>query len=219
LGIQHDADQRPAAIEPATVGEHAVVGQHGSDAGKNGVGVVAQQLYVGAGRFASDPAAVVVRGGDLPIQGDSGLDEHERPPVRMKCTNGSLIDSASAAYSLASATSTPAAARRRKPSPATRGLGSSMAATTLRTPAAMSASVQGAGAPLVAAGLQANVQGGPRAASPASSSATISACFWPAYVWKPSPTTAPSRSSTAPTAGFGLVRPAPWRARSNARRM
>src|SRR5205823_13218323 len=59
----------------------------------------------------------------------------------------------------------------------------------------------------------------PRAFSPACSSARISACFSPSYVCDPSPTTEPALSTTtAPTQGFGDVRPTPWRASSKARR-
>ncbi len=45
----------------------------------------------------------------------------------------------------------------------------------------------------------------PRARSPAAASARISACGSPARRWKPSPTTLPSRTRTAPTIGFGAV--------------
>ena len=69
----------------------------------------------------------------------------------------------------------------------------------------------GAGAPLVRTGFERDVQVAPRAVSPASSSAAISACFTPVQVWKPRPTTSPFCTMTAPTAGFGLVRPRPWR--------
>ncbi len=56
----------------------------------------------------------------------------------------------------------------------------------------------------------------PRARSPAASSATISACRPPVSV-APSPTTTPSRTTTAPIVGFGYARPAASAAISTAR--
>ena len=57
--------------QAGAVGEQAIVGQHGADAGEDGVVIVAQLLHVGAGALAGDPAAVVVGRGDLAVQRDA----------------------------------------------------------------------------------------------------------------------------------------------------
>ena len=79
LRIHHDAQQRAAARQAGAVGQQAIVRQHGADAGEDGVGIVPQFLHVGAGALAGDPAAVVVRRGDLAVQRDGGLERHQRP--------------------------------------------------------------------------------------------------------------------------------------------
>ena len=79
LRIQHDAQQRPAARQAGAVGQQAIVRQHGADAGQNGVVIVAQFLHVGARALAGDPAAIIVRRGDLAIQRDGRLQRHQRP--------------------------------------------------------------------------------------------------------------------------------------------
>ena len=63
-------------------------------------------------------------------------------PVRMKWTKASLSFAASAVYSRATSTWMPAARSMRKPSPETRGFGSSIAATTRAIPAAITAFAQ-----------------------------------------------------------------------------
>ena len=66
---------------------------------------------------------------------------------------------------------------------------------------------------LVRAGLQRHVHRRPgrvlAAARAQSSSAARSACSSPSSAWNPSPITSPSRTTTAPTSGFGLTRPRP----------
>ena len=79
LRIHHDAQQRAAARQAGAVGQQAIVGQHGADAGENGVVIVAQFLHVGAGALAGDPAAIVVGRGDFAVQRDGGLERHQRP--------------------------------------------------------------------------------------------------------------------------------------------
>src|SRR5439155_7274530 len=59
----------------------------------------------------------------------------------------------------------------------------------------------------------------PRAAAAAAVSATTSAWSPPYSAWNPSPTTAPCRSTTAPTSGLGATRPQPPSASSRARRI
>ena len=53
---------------PRAIRQQAIVRQHGADARQDGVGVVPQLLHVRARRFAGDPAAIVVRRGDLAVQ-------------------------------------------------------------------------------------------------------------------------------------------------------
>ena len=77
-------------------------------------------------------------------------------------------------------------------------------------------------AALVRAGLERHVHRRPggvaRPARRQSASAARSACSPPSSAWKPSPRTSPSRTTTAPTSGFGLTRPRPPSASSSARR-
>ncbi len=105
-------------------------------------------------------------------------------------------------------TSMPAARSRSKPLPRTRGSGSSIAATTRVTPAAMSASVQGGVRPWWLHGSRLTYSVAPRAPGPACARAAASACGWPAPRCHPSPTTCPFWTSTAPTSGLGAVCPA-----------
>ncbi len=140
-------------------------------------------------------------------------------PVRMKWKKARFSRRASSANSSASTTSTPASRSRAKPLPATSGFGSSVIAITRRMPARRMASTHGGVRPWCAHGSSVTYRSAPRAASPASSSAITSACFTPAHVWNPRPTTRPSCTTTAPTAGLGDTRPKPWRARSSAARI
>ena len=77
------------------------------------------------------------------------------------------------------------------------------------------------GAPDVTARLERAVErAAARAPRPPSSSARTSACGSPARSWYPCPTTTPSvDTTTAPTIGFGLVRPRPRAAWNSARAM
>ena len=99
------------------------------------------------------------------------------------------------------------------------GLGSSAAMCTLLTPASMRAWAQGGVRPQWGHGSSVTKRSAPLAAAPACRSATISACACPGGCVAPSPTTRPSFTSTAPTGGFGSVRPTAERAISIARRM
>jgi hypothetical protein len=128
---------------------------------------------------------------------------HGRPLV-MRDTKPMLSSRASRSKSPVS-TVTPAAASFLKPSPATRGFGSCIAATTRATPAPMRASAQGGVRPKWLQGSSVTYAVAPRAASPATASALASACGRPAASCQPSPTTRPSRASTQPTRGFGVV--------------
>ena len=104
------------------------------------------------------------------------------------------------------------------PRPAAFSVGSSEAMTTREMPAATIASVHGGVRPVCAHGSSETYIVAPRrSAPPQASIAARSACGPPSSAWKPSPSTWPSRTITAPTSGFGLVRPRPPSASSIAR--
>ena len=72
---------------------------------------------------------------------------------------------------------------------------------------------------VVAAGLERDVEFGPGGGRAGPRSAMISACAWPGgWVW-PRPTTTPSRTTTAPTGGLGLLQPRARRASARASRI
>ena len=113
----------------------------------------------------------------------------------------------------------PASSSRRWPAPETLGSGSAMAKWTAATPASMSAPVQGGVRPWWEQGSRVTYTVAPRARAPASASASTSAWLPPGgWVW-PAPTIAPSRTTTAPTAGFGDVQPRALRACTSAAAM
>ena len=91
------------------------------------------------------------------------------------------------------------------PRPETLSSGSTLAITTCPIPALMSALVQGGVRPVCAHGSRLTNAVDEFASSPARSSATISACYWPAAECQPSPTICPSLTITQPTRGFGVV--------------
>jgi hypothetical protein len=132
------------------------------------------------------------------------------PPFRRRASSASRPTS----------TCTPCARSSSKPWPQTRGFGSGIAATTRLMPAAMMRLVQGPVRPVWQHGSRLTNIVAPRARSPASSIAKISACGRPARGWRPCPTTMPSGDTiTAPTIGFGVVTPSLRAAWNNARRM
>ncbi len=101
----------------------------------------------------------------------------------------------------------PARRSASRPEPATWSSGSAMPTTTRATPAAMIASVHGGVRPWCEHGSSVQTSVAPRAASPAASSATISAWRPPGGSVAPVAIRAPSGdNSTAPTHGFGEVR-------------
>src|SRR3984893_18016185 len=113
----------------------------------------------------------------------------------------------------------PAARSRLWPWPATSGLGSSSADTTRAIPAAMTASAQGGVLPWCEQGSSVTYMVAPRAVSPARRNASTSAWGRPPGWVQPRPTMTPSLTITAPTAGFGHVRPSPRLPRDSASAM
>ena len=120
--------------------------------------------------LAGDPAGVVFRRRNLPVQRHGRLQGHQRQagarrhagrprsivPLRPANTPGPV------------STSTPASRSLRKPRPATSGFGSSMAATTAATPASINASAQGGVRPWCEHGSSVTYSVAPRASAPAS---------------------------------------------------
>ena len=82
-GVEHHAQQRTPPRPAGAVGEQRVVGQHGADAGEDGVGLVAQALDVRAGFLPGNPALAGFGrsgGGDFSVEGQAGFQRHQRPP-------------------------------------------------------------------------------------------------------------------------------------------
>ncbi len=77
-GVEDDAQEGAGAAEAGAVGEAAIVGEHGADAGEDGVGEMADLLDVGAGALAGDPAGVVLGRGDFAVEGEGGFEGDQR---------------------------------------------------------------------------------------------------------------------------------------------
>src|SRR6185437_8669164 len=97
--------------------------------------------------------------------------------------------------------------------------GSRAATTTRAIFAAMIALAHGGVLPVWLHGSSVTYIVAPSAALPACASALTSACASPYRSCHPSPTISPSRTTTAPTMGFGAVCPHPRSASASARRM
>ncbi len=146
------------------------------------------------------PAAVAMR----PSKDEANLAVTKGSPAvtqRMYCS----LSSRAASASTPTVTSMPARRRLSRPPPLTRGLGSGMAVTQREIPAATTASVQGGVRPWWQQGSRETTRVAPRAASPASRRAVTSAWGPPAGAVRPRPRISPSRTTTAPTMGLGLV--------------
>ena len=159
-----------------------------------------------------------VRVATLPSSVIADLKSTHGRPVRACLRNGWLSRRARAASSpSATSTSIPSSRRIPSPRPAAFSVGSSDATTTRAIPASMIASVHGGVRPVWQHGSSETYSVAPRASPLQAASAARSACGPPSSAWKPSPSTSPSRTTTAPTSGFGLVRPRPPSASSIAR--
>ncbi len=82
MGVEDDAEQGAAAGEAAAVGEGGVVGEHGADAGEEGVGGVAQAVDLGAGLGAGEPVglaggALGCGRGEFAVDRERGLEGDE----------------------------------------------------------------------------------------------------------------------------------------------
>ena len=139
------------------------------------------------------------------------LQDDERPPLAHQREERLVQRAPPSSRRTPTSTSTPCSRRIREAAAAARaGFGSSTAATTRRDAGVDDRGDARPGAAVWQHGSSVQYSVAPRARAPASSSACTSACGSPARSWKPCPTTTPSASTTtAPTSGFGLVRPRP----------
>ena len=137
-------------------------------------------------------------------------------PVRACLRNGWLMSRAAAARSpFTISTDTPSSRRIPGPRPLALSVGSSEPTTTRAIRASTIASVQGGVRPVWQQGSSDTYSVAPaRSASPHASIALTSACAPPYSMWNPSPSTSPSRTTTAPTTGLGFTAPIPLRASS-----
>ena len=161
-------------------------------------------------RLAGDPAAGAVGGGDLAVEAGPVLPDHERPaaahgmqprlvdPLRLGPQQAAGDVDARRAQRLGAAGERRDGDRRRRRRPGC-------------TPASSSAVVQAPVRPVCEHGSRVTTAVPPRARSPASRSATTSACGPPAKTCQPSPAISPSahRGRRSPRPGWG----SPWRAR------
>src|SRR4051794_39853381 len=140
-------------------------------------------------------------------------------PVRA-CLRNAWLSSRARVASSPPATSTwmPSSRRMPRPRPDAFELGSSEPTTTRPRPAVRIASVHGGWRPWWQHGSSETYSVAPRrSASPHAAIALTSAWAPPYSSCQPSPSTSPSRATTAPTTGLGLTRPAPRSASSIAR--
>ena len=140
-------------------------------------------------------------------------------PVVISLRYGSMSRSASSAPT-PTLTCSPARRNAANPRPRTWGFGSRIAATTRLMPLAMMSGTHG-GVRLLRwqQGSSVTHSVAPLASRPAWRKAITSAWGPPARRWYPAPMIVPWRTTTAPTGGFGLVRPAPRQASARARAM
>jgi len=85
VGIEYDAEQRPASRSLGAVGQEGIVGEHGTDAGEDGVGGVAKALNLIAGGGPGEPVRLVGesrcgRGSKLTVSGERSLESDEGTP-------------------------------------------------------------------------------------------------------------------------------------------
>ena len=114
----------------------------------------------------------------------------------------------------------PCSRRYASPCPETAGFGSCTATTTRAMPDATIGRTHGPVRPVWQQGSSVTYMVAPRARSPATRRAWISACGSPARSWAPCPTRVPSGATiTHPTIGLGLTVARPRSARHSATRM
>ena len=84
MGVEHDAEQRPASGSLGAIGQKGIVGENRTDASEDGVGGVAKALNLVAGSRSCNPVRLVGEtscggrsklaiGGERSLQGDEGL--------------------------------------------------------------------------------------------------------------------------------------------------
>ena len=219
VGVEDDADRLARFAEAG--GQQGVVGEDGADADRDRVGFGAPAVHQGAALIAGDPGRLARRRSrSAPSSDIASFSTTSGRPVRACLRKGWL--SSRAARGLGpgrEADLDPAVAQDPRAAAGcllARVLGGDHDAPDPRLEDRVDA---GRLAPLVRAGLERHVHRRPgRILAPraASSSAARSACRPPSSAWKPSPIISPSRTTTAPTSGFGLTRPRPPSASASA---
>ena len=218
LGVEHD----PARLAVRAVdahGQQRIVGERGADPDRHRVALGAPVVREPARGLARDPLRVARAGGDLAVERHRRLEEHEGAAgagvlaerlVEQPRPGGQLTARDHHLDALVAQDAEAAAGRLlgrvvgaddHAGDPGLRGsprctAGSARGGSTAR---ARRRAWRRAGRALQAA------------------SASRSAWAAPYAVWKPSPSTSPSLTTTAPTSGLGVVRPRPPSASSIAR--
>src|SRR5437763_1137465 len=118
-----------------------------------------------------------------------------------------IIRAALATAPSTTSTRIPSSRSMPSPRPLAFSLGSSLATTTRASRASTIASVHGGVRPWWQHGSSDTYIVAPAGSAVHADRASRSACGMPAAAWKPSPMVRPSFTITAPTSGFGLVRP------------
>ena len=210
---------RHGLVDLVADGQLGVVDLDGAGADEHRVAEPAQSVGVEAGGAAGDPAAGAVGGGAAPVEGGGELPGDERAAV-LEGEGPRAVDGLGVVGEQPGLHLDAGLAQRGRHRPTATGLVSAWANTTRRTPAAISASEQGPVRPVWLHGSRVTTAVVPRAASPASRSASTSACGPPAPRWKPSATVVPSGArSTHPTRGLGPSGTPGVTASASARRM
>ena len=218
LAIEDHPRQRPFAMHGAR-GELRIVDQNRPDADADRVDFSAHDVRVPVGRRRREVRALARRGGEAAVEARGRFEDDERPSFAhqreerlIEPRGGGGADAGLDVDAVRPQIGEPAAVHggirilHRRHDAADPGVDDAADAGPVRPTWQHGSSVQYSVAP--------------RARSPAISSACTSACGSPARRWKPCPTTTPSLdTTTAPTIGFGLVRPRPRAARNRARSM
>ena len=209
-GIQHNPQQRPAPRQVAAIGQQRIVGEDRSHPHDQCIRGVAHAMHFGTSFIAADPKVTTGRalcGRDAAVERSGNLHGDERKEGGDELCEA-VVEPAGLLLEHAGADLDPS---RTKPGDALTvnhaDWGRRWPPPRASTPAAISASAQGPVRPWWLQGSRVTYAVAPRARGPACFRATISAWSRRSYSWKPSPTTASSRTSTQPTAGLGEARP------------
>ena len=211
---------RAAVVHPEVADVQArVVAPHRAGADQHRVGLGAHQVHLGAGARPGDPAALAGAGGDPAVERGGELQGQHRPPGRQPAEEAA-VDRHRLGGEAADLDRDPGGAQRLDAArrlPAGPGPRSRRRRGRPRRPPAPR---RRAGSRRCGRRARASRRPWRRGrASPASASATVSACGRPPAPVRPRPTTASPCTRMQPTVGFGQVCPSPRRASPSAARM